>query len=250
MSTSALRAPNLDAPRVGPVAVLQTPQHSSSPWWRVADLSAFGLWLTVAGFTLAHHEKWADEAQAWLIARDLSLKTIWFHELRYEGSPGLWHTILWIAQHLFHAPYAALGVIGLACAAAGIAFMLWKAPFPRPLRYMLAFSYFMVYQYAVIARPYTLLPLLTFAAAYFFRDRTHPERMTLVLALLSLLAVHGLAIAAGIGVPYLIEAAREWKALNAATRRRYALCLGAMLAVLFLTFLVLRPTPEDRKSVV
>ena len=59
-------------------------------------------------------QKWADEAQAWLIDRDLDLKTIWFHELRYEGSPGLWHTILWVAQHVFHARYDGLGYIGMA----------------------------------------------------------------------------------------------------------------------------------------
>ncbi len=81
-------------------------------------------------FTVRYHEKWADEAQAWLIARDLDLKTIWFHELRYEGHPGLWHTILWMAQHVFHAPYAALGYIGVAFAIAGVAVLVFKAPFP------------------------------------------------------------------------------------------------------------------------
>jgi hypothetical protein len=244
IATPSHNPPNFDA-RVDPPADLALVQRKpSTPWWRVADFAVFGGWIAVAGFTLAHHEKWADEAQAWLIARDLDLKTIWFHELRYEGSPGLWHTILWVAQHVFHAPYAALGVIGLACAAAGIAFMLWKAPFPRPLRYMLAFSYFMVYQYAVIARPYTLLPLLAFAAAYFFRDRTHPERMTVVLVLLALLSIHGIAIAAGIGLPYLIEAAKDWKNLEPPVRRRYALCVGAMAVVLIATFFVLRPTPD------
>ena len=206
-----------------------------------------GLWVTIVGFTLQHHEKWADEAQAWLIARDLDLYTMWFKELRYEGSPGLWHTILWVAQHVFHAPYGALGVIGMACATAGVAFMLWKAPFPRPLRYMLAFSYFLVYQYAVIARPYTLLPLLAFVAAYFFRDHAHPERMTLTLALLSLLSLHGILIASGVGLGYLIDATKNWRTFGEPLRRRYVLCAGAMLVVFAFTFLVLRPTSDVDK---
>lgn len=66
---------------------------SVSPWWRIADISAFGLWLILVGIIQQHHEPWADESQAWLLARDLELKTLWFHELRYEGTPGLWHTI-------------------------------------------------------------------------------------------------------------------------------------------------------------
>ena len=138
---------------------LSSPASSPSPWWRIGDFGVLGLWIVVVGFTLQYHEKWADEAQAWLIARDLSLRAIWFHELRYEGSPGLWHTILWIAQHLFHAKYGALGYIGMAGATAGAALLIFKAPFPRIIRWPLAFTYFMVYQYAVISRPYTLLPL-------------------------------------------------------------------------------------------
>ncbi len=121
--------------------------------------------MAVVGFILPYHEKWCDEAQAWLFARDLSLSRLWFYELRYEGSPGLWHTILWIAQHVFHANYNALGYIGAACAVGGAALLIFKAPFPRYIRWPLAFTYFMVYQYAVIARQYNLLPVLAFAAA-------------------------------------------------------------------------------------
>src|SRR6266568_1116976 len=75
----------------------------------MVDGLVYLLWLSVAGFALAQHEKWGDEAQSWLIARDLSLPRIWFYELCYEGTPGLWHTILWIAQHVFHMPYSGLG---------------------------------------------------------------------------------------------------------------------------------------------
>jgi len=213
------------------------------------ELAVLTAWVAVVGLTLNYHEKWADEAQAWLLARDLDLYTLWFKELRYEGSPGLWHTILWVAQHIFHTPYAAIGIIGMICAAAGVALMLFKAPFPRPLRWLLAFTYFMVYQYAVIARPYTLLPLLAFAAAYLFRDREHPERMTVVLILISLLTVHGILIAAGLGVAYLLEAIKAWCRLGGPLRRRYALCIGAMLMTFLFLFVVLKPTPDVEELV-
>ena len=142
-----------------PAVLPQTTDQLTSAecWWRIGDATVLGLWMLITNFTIHYHEKWADEAQAWLIARDLPLSTIWFHELRYEGSPGLWHTILWIAQHVFHAPYGAIGYIGLAGATAGAALLIFKAPFPRYIRWPLAFTYFMVYQYAVIARPYKLL---------------------------------------------------------------------------------------------
>ena len=204
----------------------------------------FGVWATLVAFILRHHEPWADESQAWLIARDLDLKSIWFYELRYEGTPGLWHTILWVAQHVFHATYGAMGVIGAIFAAMGAAFILWKAPFPRPLRYLLVFSYVIVYQYAVVARSYNLLPLLVFAAAYFYGDCRHPVRMTAVLILLANVAVHGTVIAACLGLGYLIQAIKEWPKFDGPLRNRYVVCIAAMLLAFLFLFIVLKPTPD------
>ena len=217
---------------------------SLNPWWRIGDFGVLGVWIVVVAFTISYHEKWADEAQAWLIARDLDLRTIWFHELRYEGSPGLWHTILWVAQHVFHAKYGAISYIGMAGATAGVALLIFKAPFPRIIRWPLAFTYFMVYQYAVIARPYTLLPLLAFAAAILFKDIRHPERMTVVLVLLANLSVHGTILAGCFGLAYLIEAVRAWRTLEGPVRTRHQIC-GVVMALTFLfLFIILKPTPD------
>lgn len=49
--------------------------------------------------TIIFHEKWRDEAQAWLIARDLDFWGI-IKQMTYEGHPPLWHFIL--------APFAKL----------------------------------------------------------------------------------------------------------------------------------------------
>jgi hypothetical protein len=113
---------------------------------------------------VAHHEAWADEAQAWLLARDASLVDLWTRLLHYEGTTGLWQTLL----HLFvqlGLPYGAMnvlsGVLGLAAACV----LLWRAPFPLALRVALPFTFYLCYQYAVIARSYDLLPLLLFTCA-------------------------------------------------------------------------------------
>jgi len=230
-------------------ASLSAAPHKSSRWWTIADTTVLLLWIAITNFTLRYHEKWADEAQAWLIARDLPLRTIWFHELRYEGSPGLWHTILWIAQHIFHAPYASIGYIGLAGATAGAALLIFKAPFPRYIRWPLAFTYFMVYQYSVIARPYTLLPLLAFAAAMLFKDIQHPERMTVVLVLLANLSLHGTIIAGCIGFCYLLEAIKSWSTLDQPLRNRYVICVAVMLLTFVFLFIILKPTPDVEEFV-
>ena len=246
-----LETPDPSGETVGELLVISSPEipNPAARWWRIADCGVLAAWVAVVGFTLRYHEKWADEAQAWLIARDLDLKTIWFHELRYEGSPGLWHTILWVAQHVFHARYDALGFIGMAGATAGVALLIFKAPFPRYIRWPLAFTYFMVYQYAVIARPYTLMPLLAFAAALLFKDLEHPERMTVVLVLLANLSLHGTILAGCLGLAYLVDAYRSRGSLDARVRRKYWICIGVMAAVFVFIVLVVKPTPDVEELV-
>ena len=70
---------DLAAPASGDVSGSSSTASSYSPWWRIGDFGVLGLWIAVVSFTIQYHEKWADEAQAWLIARDLSLRAIWFH---------------------------------------------------------------------------------------------------------------------------------------------------------------------------
>ena len=222
---------------------------SKPKWETTGNFFVLLAYSCVVLFTVRYHEKWADEAQAWLIARDLPLSRIWFYELRYEGSPGLWHTILWIAQHWFHAPYGALGYIGVVFAIAGVAVLVLRAPFPWYVRWPLAFTYFMVYQYAVIARPYTMLPLLCFLVAILFKDIEHPERMTLVLVLLANLSLHGTILAACFGLLYLVEAIKSWRTLGNQLQNRYFIC-GAVVVFAFLfLFIILKPTPDVEEIV-
>jgi hypothetical protein len=89
-----------------------------------------------------------------------------------------------------------------------------------------------------------LLPLLAFAAALFFKDVVHPERITLALALLMNVSLHGILLAACIGLAYLLQAARHWKEFPETTRKRYIACVGAILLLLIVLYAVLKPAPD------
>jgi hypothetical protein len=104
---------------------------SSPRWEKIGNFVVLLAYSGVVLFTVRYHEKWADEAQAWLLARDLDLKKLWFHELRYEGTPGLWHTILWFSQRAFHVSYNLISYIGVVFAIGGVALLVFKGPFPR-----------------------------------------------------------------------------------------------------------------------
>jgi hypothetical protein len=252
MTTTATLPPVVAVERsevTTPEPYVPTSAGSGARWWRVADWGVFAAWLAVVAITIRHHEKWVDEAQAWLFARDLSFTKLWFYELRYEGSPGLWHSILWVAQHVFHARYSALGYIGMAAAAAGAALMIFKAPFPRYLRWPLAFTYFLVYQYAVVARQYNMLAFFAFLAAIFYKDLRRPVRLTLVLMFLSLVSFHGTLLAGSIGLAYLLDAYAQRHEIDPAIWKHYFVCIGAMAVTILFIYLVLKPPTDSLEMV-
>jgi hypothetical protein len=188
-------------------------------------LADWAICVAMAGYTVLvlaaihHHEPWADEAQAWLLARDASLWQLWTKLLHYEGSPGLWHTLLHIAIRL-GLPYAAFGYVPaiFACAAAWL--VLKHSPFPLPLRLLLPFSFFLGYQYVVVARSYDLLPAMLFGVAILYR---RPESYTwLIVALLcsmSALSAHAMILSGCIAVSFGVF---QWPGLSGAARRRFA----------------------------
>ena len=169
-----------DSDPTSPSADHNRPTHflrASLLEWRIGftfgkiEILILALFLGVCALTIPFHELWSDEAQAWILARDNSLWLLFRYRLHYEGAPGLWHFILKLLQHL-SMPYPALPWAGAVFAAAGIAVFLRWSPFPLLLRILLPFTFFLQYQYAVIARPYVLFPLLAFSlCALFYRPR-------------------------------------------------------------------------------
>ena len=179
------------------------------------------------------HEPWSDEAQAWLLARDLSIPQLLFHNLRYESHPALWYLILWVPSHL-HLNYAVLGWISAAIAAAGIYVLLRLSPFPFYLRAILPFTFFLAYQFAVVARSYVLFPPLCFLIAHVYRQtRPRPVFMAVLLALLANVSVHGTLVACTFAAIY------SWNLFH--ERRSAALSRRTLTsaAILFLASIVL-----------
>jgi hypothetical protein len=153
-----------------------------------------GAYAVLVAFTIHLHEPWADEAQSWLLARDASLPQLWGHLLHYEGTPGLWQTVLHTLIRL-GLPYSAYSFVSASLGLAAVVLMLRYAPLPLYIRLLLPFTYFICYQYAIIARSYDLIAPLLFAIAVFYAQA--PRRLAVMTALLALLAgvsVHGLLI--------------------------------------------------------
>jgi hypothetical protein len=170
--------------------------------WKVRDLAVWLAYLIMLAFTVPWHEPWNDEAQAWLLARDLSLPQLLLHGLRYESHPPLWYLILWIPTHL-HVGYFIFCWISAVIASAGIYVLLRLSPFPFYLRAVLPFSFYLAYQYSVVARSYVLYPLLGFLVAHVYRQtRPRPVLMAILLALLANVSIHGTLVACSFAALY------------------------------------------------
>jgi hypothetical protein len=212
-------------------------------WRETAILAAYVL---VVALGIWRHEPWADEAQAWLIARDAGWWQMIAHIVRYEGTPGLWHTLLWILIRL-HVSYAGMHWFAAAVAAAGAWVLLRYSPFPLVLRILLPFSFWFAYQDAVIARNYVLFAVLAFSAAALLRSlseqsQAHPARswvwLALLLGLLANTSSHGFV--ASVALAAVAIAVRR----RSATRPRVALP-ALVLCLFWIAALLTVSLPKD-----
>src|SRR3984885_16153287 len=154
-----------------------------TPRDRPLIILALCAYILLVAATIHRHEPWADEAQSWLLARDASLPQLWGHLLHYEGTPGLWQTVLHALIRL-GLPYSAYSFVSASLGLASIVILLRYAPLPLYIRIFLPFTYFLCYQYAIIARSYALIAPLLFAIAIFYPQA--PRRLVLMTALLAL----------------------------------------------------------------
>ena len=158
------------------------------------------------------HEPWFDEAQSWAIARSGNIKEILFEIPHYEGHPPLWHLIL-VPFAKLGAPYElSLAAVNIFFMTLAVAVLLFKSPFPKLIRCLLPFNFFLFYQYGVVSRPYCILVLAIFLAAVCYKNRNeHPVKYLLCLALMCAVHSYGIMIAGCLCIVWLIEIFTEYK---------------------------------------
>ena len=189
--------------------------------------------LVAAVVGLVTHELWRDEWQAWLIADGSESLGDLLSNIRHEGHPPLWHTILFGlsrlgGSELMRAFHAAVGVATTVLVVTAGPLRGWQKP-------AFALGYFTAFEYMAISRPYGLAALLTFGyvALTWRGDRPLPVRAA-VLLLLAMTSVYGAIVAVALVAATVLRADAE-----AVTRRVTIAALGLGGAVL--SVLVARP---------
>ena len=144
--------------------------------------------LAYAALTLVwvfHHEIWADEVNVWLILKNLSF-TQAVMQITVEGHPFFFYLICLPFVKMGFSMFSVQMICHLACSTA--VFLLFRfSPFPFILKVIVALGAGLFYFFPVMARSYSVLPLLLFSIASLYPKILEKEVPIRYLALYVLL---------------------------------------------------------------
>ena len=118
-------------------------------------------------FGILHHEIWLDEAQHWLLARDSSSLVDLWKNTRYEGHPLLWNLILYCITRFTHDPLW-MQLAHWSISVVAVAIFIFSSPLASNWNVLFVFGYFMLFEYTMLSRNYSLLLLFFFLSLRFY----------------------------------------------------------------------------------
>ena len=150
------------------------------------------------------HTPWRDEAQAWLMARSLSVWGL-FLEARHDGHPILWHLCLKAIQTA-GIGYPGMMVLNWLFTTIAIGLLLYRSPLPLLAKLIVALSPIVLLHLSYNARNYAISAALAFLAATLYRTvEKKPVAFCVVLALLANTNVFAAAAFVGMSFQFLLE---------------------------------------------
>jgi hypothetical protein len=191
-------------------------------------LALTGAFVGVSGLALFHHEMWRDEWQSWMLARDSTSIAQIIDSMLDEGHPPGWNLLLYFLSR-FTRDAMAMQLLHLGIATASVYLLARYAPLSRVQKGLLAFSYFLAYEYAVIARPYALgvLALFVFCVLY---SRAGTDRRLLLASLLLLASssLYGVLLALSAAGMWVVDRTLSLPAAQRRVRIRAVLALSGV----------------------
>ena len=153
-------------------------------------------YLIFNGILLARHELWRDEANVWLMAKELSPLQL-FSEIKYQGHPCLWYLLI-MPFAKAGLPFQTISFISYLIMAASAGLFLFKAPLGKIVKAAVVLSPIFTYYYAEIARNYCLIALLLVLLALYYPKRN--EKCVLYGLLLGLLVQSDMVVLMAAGM--------------------------------------------------
>ena len=211
---------SIQPPHATGAFALWGPLRAASQPWLWAGL--IGLALITQMTLIWTHIPWADELQATALARESHSISDWYWNFRYEGHPPLWHLLLKLPLAFTDDP-TALKIVQSVVVLCTAALLHLRAPFTPGVKVLLSLNYFLLFEYGVIARGYSLTVLFFFGAIAF---RQRPLAW-LFIALLPQGGLQSMMLAGICGLIVLREQGWRWGGVLLA-------CCGGVVALVWM----------------
>lgn len=183
-------------------AIFRLMRHAEPGASQGVDLGLAGAFILLLCLNTWHHIPWSDELHAWGLMRASGSPWGLFDNLHFEGHPGLWHVMLYGASLVSPTPVA-MKVLHLLLAASTILLIARFAPFRTIEKALLFANYFLVYEFAVLARNYGLGLLLALLHAMLRCAATpRPILVGLVLGLMGNANVYAFVLSGLLALEY------------------------------------------------
>ena len=129
------------------------------------------IYFTVSLIGVLHHELWLDEAHHWLLARDSNSIADLIQNTRTEGHPLLWSFLLYGITRFTSDPFW-MQFLHIVISTSFVWVFLKKAPLNLVFKTLFIFGYFIIFEYNLISRNYSIGILFLFLACAVFKDRS------------------------------------------------------------------------------
>ncbi len=203
------------------------------------------LYAIITLFLVLHHEIWADEAQVWLLSKNLSVFGL-FEHLVQEGHPSFFYLLM--------MPFAKTGcsvfimqIFCWLCACAAVFILLQFSPFSRFEKTSIILSSGFLYFFPVIARSYSMIPLLIFIAAILYKkQKEYPVFYAIILALIANTHIIMFMFSATLGGYFIYDNLIKEKQKN----KKNIISAALVLLGLFAVILQLAATPFGKSCAI
>ena len=167
------------------------------------------LYMTTSLLLILNHEIWKDEAHHWLLAKDSDSIINLIQNSRYEGHPLLWNLLLFVITRITDNPlWMQLVHWGIGVSAIGL--LVYKSRFPNWVKWMLPFSYLLLFEYQTVSRNYALCILLMFMVCTLLnKEQLDRLKLALVLVLLANTHLFGLVFSGAVFLVMLFNHFKE-----------------------------------------
>lgn len=175
------------------------------------ELLLISIYIALTLVLVFYHEIGFDEIQTYLIASDASFYDIIFIRPHFEGHPPFYNLILSIFAKNKIEIDIALRLISVPFSVAASALVMFKAPFPKLIRILIPFTYFLLYQYNVICRPYSWMYLAFVLLAILYKNRNdNPIAYIITLSFLCMTSTYGMLFAGSFCLIWVFEILKEY----------------------------------------